>query len=102
MKCQSCGAAVRLPDTPPGVFLRIAAGALLVALGAGAWVALRPDAGTWVLVLAAIGAGVVPFAAAATCTAMGDARSMARDGGAEPGRRCGACGHVTAIRPWSL
>lgn len=102
MKCERCGAAVRLPDTAPGVFFRIAAAALLVALAAGAWLVLRPDADTWVLVLAALGAGVVPFAAAATWAAMADGRSMARGGGAEPGRRCDACSHVSAIRPWSM
>lgn len=102
MKCESCGAAVRLPDTPPGVFFRIGAAAFVMALLAGAWVLLRPDAPTVVLVLAGIGAGVLPFAAGATWTAMGDGRSMARSGAAEPGRRCEACGHVNAIRPWSL
>lgn len=101
MKCESCGAAVRLPDTPPGVFFRIGAGALAVALAAGGWVLLGPGPDTPVLVLGAIAAGVLPFAAGATWTAMSDCRSMARSGAAEPGRRCEACGHVNAIRPWS-
>lgn len=101
MRCESCGARVPLPDTSPGTFFGLGAAALLVALGAGAWVALRPGDNTLALVLAAVAAGVLPFAAGATWTAMSDCRSMARGGGAEPGRRCDACGHVTAIRPWS-
>lgn len=101
MTCVGCGGEVRVPSTAPGTFFRIGLGALLVAVAALAWAAWVPAAPTLVPVLAWTGLGVAVVSAAATWTAMIDARSMGRDGSAERGRRCAACGHVSPLRPWS-
>ncbi|WP_372013849.1 hypothetical protein [Pseudoxanthomonas sp. 10H] len=92
---------MRIPDTAPGTFFAIGMGALLLAAGVAAWAVAAPPVPTWALVLGVTAAGAAAYSAAATWTATIDARSMARDGTAEGGRRCEACGHVSPLRPWS-
>lgn len=103
MDCKWCGAQVPLPDTAPGTFFRVGLVSLLVAAGALA-VAGADFAKGWqvpALILFCTAMGGVLLAAAGTWTALIDCRSMASDGSPEPGRRCGACGKVTPLRPWS-
>jgi hypothetical protein len=100
MKCQTCGAAVRLPETPPGTFFLSGMVSLAIATGAGIWARLS-EMHVLALVVCTIAAGSAVMCLIATWTAMTDCRSMGHKGCAEPGRRCDACNHITPIRPWS-
>lgn len=104
MKCQWCGADIRLLEGSPGSFFLLGLGSALVAalaLAAGWLQKGSGDLYVTTMIVFCIGAASTAMSAVGVWTALIDSRSMANNGLAEPGRRCETCGGVTPLKPWS-
>lgn len=103
MKCQWCGADVRLLEGAPGNYFLLGIASAVVALlslGVGLLIG-RGEMHVPSLIVFCIAAASAVMSGVGVWTALVDNRSMATSGLAEPGRRCGTCGGVTPIKPWS-